>query len=54
MKKGVLGLMTGRMRSLLMSETRLLCVRNGFSHSERERLESNGSTILQSVMLEAP
>ena len=46
--------MSASMMSLLISETRLLCVRNGFSHSEQERLESNGSTILQSVMLEAP
>lgn len=42
------------MRSVLIRGTRLLCVRNVFSHSERERLETNGSTILQSVTLEAP
>lgn len=57
MNKGVEGLMTGSMRrSVLIKQwnSSPLLKKNGFSHRERERLESYGSTILQSVMSEAP
>lgn len=57
MNKGVEGLMTGSMRrSVLIKQWNSfpLLKKNGFSHSERERLELYGSRILQSVMSEAP